>query len=56
MLQKRKNTRLIELKIDGFTEEKRRNKYLNIAFTENNYEVLKNRKKSLVRLRVVLQK
>ena len=28
-------------KIDGFIEEKRGNKYLNIAFTDNNDEVLK---------------
>ena len=32
---------LLIYKIDGFIEEKRRNKYLNIAFTDNNDEVLK---------------
>ena len=47
---------LLIYKIDGFIEEKRRNKYLNIAFTDNNDEVLKNIKKSLVGLRVVMEK
>ena len=37
---------LLIYKIDGFIEEKRGNKYLNIAFTDNNDEVLKNIKKS----------
>ena len=46
---------LLIYKIDGFIEEKRRNKYLNIAFTDNNDEVLKNIKKSLVGLRVVME-
>ena len=32
--------------MDGFIEEKRGNKYLNIAFTDNTDEVLKNIKKS----------
>ena len=32
---------LLIYKIDGFIEEKRGNKYLNIAFTHNNDEVLK---------------
>ena len=31
---------LLIYKIDGFTEEKIGNKYLNIAFTDNNNEVL----------------
>ena len=31
---------LLICKIDGFIEEKRGNKYLNIAFTDNNDEVL----------------
>ena len=31
---------------NGFIEEKRGNKHLNIAFTDNNEEVLKNIKKS----------
>ena len=37
---------LLIYKIDGFIEEKRGNKYLNIAFTDNNDEVLKNIKKT----------
>ena len=37
---------LLIYKIGGFIEEKRGNKYLNIAFTDNNDEVLKNIKKS----------
>ena len=32
---------LLIYKIDGFIEKKRGNKYLNIAFTDNNDEVLK---------------
>ena len=32
---------LLIYKIDGFIEEKRGRKYLNIAFTDNNNEVLK---------------
>ena len=32
---------LLIYKIDGFIEKKRRNRYLNIAFTGNNDEVLK---------------
>ena len=32
---------LLIYKIDGFIEEKRGNKYLNIAFTDDNQEVLK---------------
>ena len=45
---------LVIYKIDGFIQEKRENKYLNIAFTDNNDEVLKvlianqgNRKKTM---------
>ena len=37
---------LLIYKIDDFIEEKRWNRYLNIAFTDNNDEVLKNVKKS----------
>ena len=33
---------LLVHRIDGFTEEKRGNKYLNIAFTNSNNKVLKN--------------
>ena len=32
---------LLIYKIDGFIDEKRGNKYLNIDFTDNNYEVFK---------------
>ena len=37
---------LLIYKIDGVTEEKRRNKYLNIAFRDNNDEVSNIIKKS----------
>ena len=43
-------------KIDGFIEEKRANKYLNIAFTENNDEVLKKYKKVLSGIRSCIEK
>ena len=38
---------LLIYKIDGFIEEKRGNKYLNIAFTDNNDKVLKKYKEVL---------
>ena len=38
---------LLICKIDGFIEKKRGNKYLNIAFTGNNDEVLKKYKEVL---------
>ena len=38
---------LLIYKIDGFIEEKKWNKYLNIAFTDNNDEVLKKYKEVL---------
>ena len=38
---------LLIYKIDGFIEEKKGNKYLNIAFTDNNDEVLKKYKENL---------
>ena len=38
---------LLVHKIDGFAEEKRGNKYLNIAFTVSNNEVLKKRCRTL---------
>ena len=38
---------LLIYKIDGFIEEKKGNKYLNIAFTDNNDEVLKKYKEVL---------
>ena len=47
---------LLIYKIVGFTEEKGGNKYLNIAFTDNNDEVLRKYKKVLDELRVVLKK
>ena len=64
MLQKKEEYRinsvnplyLLIYKIDGFIEEKGGNKYLNIAFTDNNDEVLKNMKKYCVGLRAVLKK
>ena len=36
---------LLIYKVDGLIAEKRGNKYINIAFTDNNDEVLKNIKK-----------
>ena len=64
MLQKKEEYRinsvnplyLLIYKLDGFIEEKGGNKYLNIAFTDNNDEVLKNMKKYCVGLRAVLKK
>ena len=47
---------LLIYRIEGCIEEKRGNKYLNIAFTDNNDEVLKNIKESSAGLRVVLKK
>ena len=47
---------LLIYKIDGFIEKKGENKYLNIAFTDNNDGVLKNMKKSCVGLRAVSKK
>ena len=38
---------LLVYKIDGFIEEKRGNKYLNIAFADNNDEVLRKYKEVL---------
>ena len=43
-------------RIDGFIEEKRRNKYLNIAFTDSNNEVLKNMQKFGVDLKIKLKR
>ena len=43
---------LLAHRIDGFTEEKERSKYLNIASTNNNSEVLRNMKKSGVELKI----
>ena len=47
---------LLIYKIDVFIKEKGTNKYLNIAFTDNNDEVLKNIWKISVGFRVVLKK
>ena len=43
-------------RIDGFIEEKDGDKYLSIASTDRNSEVLKNTQKSGVELKIVLQK
>ena len=43
-------------KIDGFFEEKRGNKYLNIAFTDNNDEVLKKYKEVLSGIKSCIEK
>ena len=42
--------------IDDFIEEKEGSKYLNIAFTDSNCEVLKNMKKIGEKLKIVLKK
>ena len=42
--------------IDGFIEEKEGSKYLNIAFTDSNNEVLKNMQKFEVELRIKLKR
>ena len=47
---------LLVHRIDGFTEEKRGNKYLNIAFTDSNNEVLKNMQKFGVELKIKLRR
>ena len=47
---------LIIYKIDGFTEEKGGNKYLNIAFTDNNDEVLKIYKEVLSGIKSYIEK
>ena len=41
---------------DGFIEEQVGSKYLNIAFTDSNNELLKNMKKFGVELKIVLKK
>ena len=41
---------------DGFIEEQRGNKYLNIAFTDSNNEVLKNMQKFGVELKIRLKR
>ena len=47
---------LLIYKIDGFIEEKRGNKYLNIAFADNNDEVLKKYKEVLSGLKSCTEK
>ena len=47
---------LLIYKIDGFIEEKGRNKYLNIAFTNNNDEVLREYKKVFNRIKSCIEK
>ena len=47
---------LLVHEIDRFIEEKKGNKYLNIAFTERNSEVLKNMQKLRVKLKIKLKK
>ena len=47
---------LLIYKIDGFIEEKRGTKYLNIAFTDNNDEVLKKYKEVLSGIKSCIEK
>ena len=47
---------LIIYKIYGFIEEKRRNKYLNIAFTGNNDDILRKYKEGLSRIKSCIEK
>ena len=47
---------LLIYKIDGFIEEKGGNKYLNIAFTDNNDEVLRNYKEVLDGIKSCIEK
>ena len=47
---------LLIYKIDGFIEEKRGNKYLNIAFADNNDQVLKKYKEVLSGLKSCIEK
>ena len=47
---------LLICKIDGFIEQKRRNKYLNIAFTENNDKILENHKEVLSGIKSCIKK
>ena len=47
---------LLIYKIDGFIEEKGGNKYLNIAFADNNDEVLKKYKEFLSRIKSCIEK
>ena len=64
MSQKKVNTKinsanplyLLVHRIDGFVEEKEGSKYLNIASTDRNSEVLKNMQKFGVELKIKLKK
>ena len=47
---------LLTHKIDGFIEEKRENKFLNIAFTDNNDEPLKKYKEVLNGIKNCIEK
>ena len=47
---------LLIYKIDGFTKEKRGNKYLNIAFTDNNDEASKKYKEILSGIKSCIEK
>ena len=47
---------LLIYKVDGFIEEKRGNKYLTIAFTGNNVELLKKYKEVLSRIKTCIEK
>ena len=47
---------LLIYKIDGFIEEKRRNKYLNIVFTDNKDGVLEKYKEILSEIKSCIQK
>ena len=47
---------LVVGEIDGFIKLKEGSKYLNIAFTDSNSEVLKNMQKSRVELKIKLKK
>ena len=47
---------LLIYKINGFIEEKRGNKYLNIAFTDNNDEVLKKYEEVLSGIKSCIEK
>ena len=47
---------LLIYKIDGFIEEKRGNKYLNIAFTDNDDEVLKKYKEFFSGINICIEK
>ena len=47
---------LLIYKINGFIEEKRGNEYLNIAFTDNNDEVLKKYKEVLSGIKSCIEK